>query len=102
MIKLARVCLTIDKQLNMTSLEIQRIPFHIRFTNAAFKGEIFGSTLGSNAEFEVRLSDGRSFRIQASKQLFKYTWTTLSKTRYRMLIPVIGKLVEKHFARLFA
>ena len=86
----------------MTSLGIQRIPFNIRFSNVAFKGEIFGETLDSNSEFEVRLADGRSFRIKASKQLLQYAWSTITKTRYGMLVPIIGKVIEKHFARLFA
>lgn len=87
----------------MSGLSTARIPFAVKLSEGNFKGEAvgIGDTLQHNCMFEVHLVDGSSFLMKAEedKELCRYTWTTQAQDQLHKLIPIIGRVIERYFAR---
>ena len=87
----------------MSGLNTARIPFAVKLSEGNFKGEAIGigDKLQNDCMFEVHLVNGSSFLMKAEedKELRRYTWTTQAKDQLHKLIPIIGRVIERHFAR---
>lgn len=80
---------------------IERIPFSVRMSEASFRGEVLGNGLKSDSIFEVRLNNGDMFHIKAETdlELRAYAWTSYCKDQFRKLVPIVGRMIERHFKK---
>jgi hypothetical protein len=79
---------------------LERIPFSVKFNEAHYRGEVLGNSL-QHGVFEVRLTDGQLFHIKAEQdyELRRYSWSAYSNEQFRKLVPIVGKVIERFFAR---
>lgn len=80
---------------------IEKIPFRVKLAEGCYKGEVSGKDLQHESIFEVRLNSGELFLIKAvhDYEIRKYTWTSYVKDEWSKLIPIVGRLIEKHFSK---
>jgi hypothetical protein len=87
----------------MSGLSTARIPFNVKLTEGNYKGEAIGlgDSLQDNCMFEIRLLNGGSFLVKAEedKEIRRYNWTTQSHDTLHKLVPVIGRVIERFFAK---
>ena len=85
----------------MQDMGTEKIPFGVKLTEGCYRGEASGKDLQHESIFEVRLNSGELFLIKAvhDYEIRKYTWTSYVKDEWSKLIPIVGRLIEKHFSR---
>ncbi len=87
----------------MSDSNVARIPFSVKLSEGNFRGEAIGITdrLHDSCMFEVRLLNGESFLVKAEEdyELRRYNWTTQAKDELHKLVQVVGRVIERHYAR---
>ncbi len=88
----------------MFKLSTVRIPFKIRMADGIFNGEAIGlgDCISPDCLFEIRLSNGNVFYLKAERdyELSRYNWTARATENLSRLFPVLGRLIERHFAKM--
>jgi len=76
------------------------IPFCVRLTDGSYKGEVIGRPLPENNSYVVRLNNGETFLVEAETdyEVFRYNWKCI-KEQFSRLVPIIGRIIERHFAK---
>ena len=88
----------------MSGLNLAHIPFSIWLSEGNFRGEAIGigNSLQDNCMFEVHLLNGDSFLVKAEEdaEMRRYNWTTQATDKVHKLIPIIGRVIERHYSRI--
>jgi hypothetical protein len=79
----------------------ERIKFSIKGPEGVYHGEAVGQDLTEDAVFQVRLSNGDSFDLQAEpdNEAARYNWVSYTKEQFTSLAPVVGSIIERYFRR---
>jgi len=81
----------------MASLFSLNIPFCLRTGKTIVQGTASGSVLRPYQVYEVRLSDGTIFNLEAVPFGKTYHWYSMEE---KELAPAIGKAIEQFFASI--
>jgi len=79
----------------------ERVPFGIKMCEGYYRGEAIGQNLENESIFEIKLNTGETFLIKAvhDYEIRRYTWTSYARNEWYKLIPIVGRLIEKHFSK---
>ena len=87
----------------MFKLNLSRIPFHIRMAEGIFKGEAIGigDCLTPDCMFEIHLTNGEVFYLKGERDqdTAGFNWTARATEKLSRLFPVLGRLIERHYAK---
>jgi len=77
-----------------------KVPLNIQLKNKTLKGFAAGNDLSPYSIFEVHLSGGDIFLIEAVPQedYASFYWSSLVKDELQKVVPLIGKIIERSFA----
>jgi hypothetical protein len=80
----------------------ESIPFNISLSDASYSGEIKGKRLKDHRVFNIILSSGEEFKVEAvpDKERLNYSWVGYAKDKFNKIIPLIGKMIEQYFSRI--
>lgn len=83
----------------MEQVETARIPFKIKLNSGYYSGEAIGTHLKAFSLFEIKMTDGASFFIEAvpDNELSRYNWVSYIQDASARIVPAIGKFIERHF-----
>lgn len=78
-----------------------KVPLNIQLRDKAIKGFAAGNSLSPYSIFEVHLSGGDIFLIEAVPQqdVTGFYWSSLVKNELQKVVPLIGKIIERAFSR---
>ena len=76
-----------------------KVPLDIRLNDKTLKGFAAGDKLTPYSIFEVHLSGGDIFLIEAIPQedYATYYWSSLVKNDLQKIVPLIGSIIERTF-----
>jgi hypothetical protein len=79
----------------------ETIRFSIKGPEGVYRGEATGSELEEHSIFEVTLSNGERFHLEAisAKQSKRYNWVGCAESDIEILVPIVGGIIEKYFRR---
>jgi len=78
-----------------------KVPLNIQLRDKTLKGFVAGNTLSAYSIFEVHLSGGDIFLIEAipQEEYSSFYWSSLVKDELKKVVPLIGKIIERSFGK---
>jgi hypothetical protein len=78
----------------------KNVPFCVILSGTSYRGTVTSTDLADKSNFKVEILNGSCFTIKASfdKELKGYSWTA-DNPKWHTLALVIGKIIERRFAR---
>jgi hypothetical protein len=76
-----------------------KVPLNIRLKDKTLKGFVAGNMLSPYSIFEVHLSGGDIFLIEAVPQqdYAGFYWSSLVKDELQKVVPLIGRIIERSY-----